>query len=175
MGDWNADPADVRDPYAPDCGSRAAEGFYVGALYGVVWGVVGRLSSSPILPSTPTIRALKTTPVPESHPAGLWNQGATRHLRTLGRGAAGYGMAAGSTAGVFGVFVGMVNAGTCACERFRGRKDWFNNMCGGAVAGLSVALLSRHTRTPQMIAAHIAGAAAITSIVAVATGPPVGS
>lgn len=29
-------------------------------------------------------------------------------------------MAAGSTAGVFGVFVGMVNAGTCACERFRG-------------------------------------------------------
>lgn len=34
MGDWNADPADVRDPYAPDCGSRAAEGFYVGALYG---------------------------------------------------------------------------------------------------------------------------------------------
>lgn len=58
----------------------------------------------------------------------------------------------------------------------RGRKkDWFNNAFGGAAAGLSVALLSRHTRTPQMLAAHVAGAAAITSVVAIATGPPVGS
>lgn len=55
------------------------------------------------------------------------------------------------------------------------KKDWFNNTCGGAVAGFSVALLSRYTRSPRMVAAHVAGAAAITSVVAFATGPPVGS
>lgn len=51
-------------------------------------------------------------------------------------------------------------------------KDWVNNMLGGGAAGLSVALLSRHTRTPRIMAAHAAGAAAITSVVAIARGRP---
>eukprot|EP00752_Nemacystus_decipiens_P006619 g5951.t1 len=183
MDGWNAEPPEDREPYAPDCASRGAEGFYVGALYGTVWGVLGRASSAPILPAT--TGALKTLSGPNSssasRPAGLESQpqgisgSVSRHLRLFGRGAVGYGVAAASTAGVFGVFVGMVNAGTCACERSRGKKDWFNNTCGGAVAGFSVALLSRHTRAPRMVAAHVAGAAAITSFVAFATGPPVGS
>lgn len=52
--------------------------------------------------------------------AGLETRGVSRQVRAFGRGAAGYGVAAASTAGVFGVFVGMVNAGTCGCERLRG-------------------------------------------------------
>lgn len=55
------------------------------------------------------------------------------------------------------------------------KKDGFNNTCGGAAAGLSVALLSRHTRTPQMVAAHVVGAAAITSVVAVGSKLGLGS
>ena len=45
---------------------------------------------------------------------------AVGYFRAFGRGVAGYGVSAVSTAGVFGVFLGVVNAGTCACERFRG-------------------------------------------------------
>lgn len=53
-------------------------------------------------------------------------------------------------------------------------KDWKNNMGGGGAAGLSVALLSRHTRTPRLLAAYAVGGAAITSVVAIATGRPTG-
>ncbi|CAN0121508.1 unnamed protein product [Laminaria digitata] len=45
-------------------------------------------------------------------------------------------------------------------------------MLGGGAAGTSVALLSRHTRTPRIIAAHALGAAAITSAVAIARDRP---
>ncbi|CAM9451408.1 unnamed protein product [Ectocarpus sp. 13 AM-2016] len=177
MEDWNIEPPEtIHNDYAPDCASRAAEGFYVGALYGAVWGVIGRAAYAPTLPSTPAMGDLKPPSGLQAQPtAGLETRGVSRHVRAFGRGAAGYGIVAASTAGVFGVFVGMVNAGTCGCERLRGKKDRFNNAFGGAAAGLSVALLSRHTRTPQMLAAHAAGAAAITSVVAIATGPPVGS
>ena len=34
MENWTVDSADVEGPYAPDCSSRAAEGFYSGALLG---------------------------------------------------------------------------------------------------------------------------------------------
>ena len=40
MDNWNVDPAEGQDPYAPDCASRAAEGFYVGALYGAFFARV---------------------------------------------------------------------------------------------------------------------------------------
>ncbi|CAM9241835.1 unnamed protein product [Hapterophycus canaliculatus] len=177
MDGWSDDHVDPQNPYAPDCASRAAEGFYVGALYGTVWGVLGRASASPISPSTPAMGALRSLSgtAPQSQPAGLGRREAAGYLRAFSRGAAGYGVAAASTAGVFGVFVGVVNAGTCACERFTGKKGWLNSAFGGAAAGLSVALLSRHTRTPPMVAGYVAGSAAITSIVAFATGPPLAS
>lgn len=34
MENWTVDPTDVEGPYAPGCSSRAAEGFYSGALLG---------------------------------------------------------------------------------------------------------------------------------------------
>ena len=38
MDDWSGGPSpEGRDAYAPDCASRAAEGFYVGALYGALF------------------------------------------------------------------------------------------------------------------------------------------
>lgn len=40
MDGWSDEHVDPQNPYAPDCASRAAEGFYVGALYGasfVLW------------------------------------------------------------------------------------------------------------------------------------------
>lgn len=42
------------------------------------------------------------------------------YLRLFARGVAGYTSSALSSAGVFGVFVGVLNAGTCVCERLRG-------------------------------------------------------
>jgi len=45
MDNWDVvDPHEAKeDPYAADCGSRAAEGFYVGALYGAYSGGVAVL------------------------------------------------------------------------------------------------------------------------------------
>ncbi|CAM9618339.1 unnamed protein product [Ascophyllum nodosum] len=176
MENWTVDSADVEGPYAPDCSSRAAEGFYSGALLGAVWGVIGRASSNEAMPSkSPSIGALGKSFSPHPPPRqDVGRGGAVGHLRVFARGVAGYATSALSTAGVFGVFVGVLNAGTCACERLRGEKDWINNACGGTAAGLSVALLSRHTRSPRMLAAHAVGGAVITSVVAIATGGPAG-
>eukprot|EP00904_Undaria_pinnatifida_P007984 jgi/Undpi1/4315/HiC_scaffold_17.g07681.m1 len=113
-----------------------------------------------------------SAPPPLQSGVGGGNFPVAHYFRAFGRGVAGYSVSAVSTAGVFGVFLGVVNAGTCACERLRGEKDWLNNMLGGGVAGLSVAMLSRHTRTPRIVLAHAVGAAAITSAVAIARGRP---
>lgn len=60
---------------------------------------------------------------------------------------------------------------SCATPVPTRTKDWINNCCGGAAAGFSVALLSKHTRSPRVMVAHAAGGAAITSIVALLANP----
>lgn len=68
-------------------------------------------------PPPPLAQMGALRPLSGTAPAG---RGAKGYIRAFSRSAAGYGVAAASTAGVFGVFVGVVNAGTCACERLTG-------------------------------------------------------
>ena len=61
-----------------------------------------------------------SAPPPLQSGVGGGNFPVAHYFRAFGRGVAGYSVSAVSTAGVFGVFLGVVNAGTCACERLRG-------------------------------------------------------
>lgn len=161
---WQVDANDIQGPYAPNCASRAAEGFYSGALLGAVWGVVGHGQSSTILP------LVQTREPPRSGGNAVdptLVRGAERQLQAFAKGVAGYTKSSLSTAGVFGVFVGVYHAGTCVCEHERGGKDWINSGVGGFAAGAAVAILSKHTRTPRIVGAHAVGGAAVTSLVAI--------
>ncbi|KAJ1448483.1 hypothetical protein M885DRAFT_574256 [Pelagophyceae sp. CCMP2097] len=121
--------APLTGPYSPPCSSRLADGVVRGAIIGVAWSAAFR-DESGLLPKS------------AAAPAATLQAAAAESLALRARAAAF--LVARNAIGFAG-FLGTFNAVSCSLEyadaaKARGRRDLWNQMCGGVAAGLFVSV-----------------------------------
>ena len=130
--------APITGPYAPSCGSRAADGAARGVIIGVAW-------TAAFGEDVAMVVASDKAPAPAAAPASL---AARCRSATL--------LAARNSAS-FAAFLGVFSGASCSAEQLRGRDDFLNKLVGGLAAGFVAALPTGSPRQVALSAAYTGG------------------